>query len=167
MSNETSDNLDQLLRENACRRLIESYTYALDWMSWNELEALFWPEATFDFGLWTGGRSEYMPWVSKLEAGYQRRLHIFSIPRLQVAAAKGEGEVGAIMYFRATNQAGKLDDELMFGRYLLDFECRTQEWRISSLKFLMNGIQRFDPTDSGGASFFADNLSTQHPLFKR
>lgn len=161
------ENIDQLLRENDCRRLVESYSYAIDWMSWGELEYLFWPEAYFDFGLWAGDRAEFIPWVTALESGYKRRLHSFSIPRLRIAETHGHGEVGATMFFRIENDSGELQDELMFGRYLLGFECRDGEWRMSALSFLMNGVQNFQAADQGGASFFADNLNPQHPLFKR
>lgn len=162
-----AEQLNQLLAENACRCLVERYTYCIDWMNWNELEELFWPEAHFDFGMWSGDRCEYLPWVAALEAGYDRRLHMFSMPRLQIDQSRGQGEVGATMYFRLKNESGLAQDELMFGRYLLEFECRAGSWRMSALTFLMHGIQRFEPTDTGGAPFFADNLSPLHPLFKR
>ncbi|NHN39866.1 nuclear transport factor 2 family protein [Pseudomaricurvus alcaniphilus] len=154
-----------LLDQQACRQLLESYTCAVDWMNWSGLEDLFWPEAEFDFGMWSGSRDQYIPWVTALESGYQRRLHLFGIPRLSVQADNGSAEVGAIMYLRIGDNSPGTQDELMFGRYQVQFCKRSDVWRMSKLTFLLNGAHRFPATDTGGAAFFADGLSPQHPLF--
>lgn len=155
-----------LMDQHACRQLLERYTYAVDWMDWAGLEPLFWPDAKFDFGLWSGDLAAYIPWVTQLESGYQRRLHLFGLPRLSLDGERGKAEAGALMYLRLMNAEGEPQDELMAGRYLFDVERREGEWRLSRLAFLMHGAQRFAATDNGGADFFADGLSPGHRLFR-
>ena len=157
--------LDQLLNESACRRLLESYTYAVDWMHWDGLAELFWPDAQFDFGMWQGDRAGFLPWVEALENSYERRLHHFASPRLRVADDEGQAEVGALLFMRVIDDEQGAQDEIMAGRYLFSFECRSGEWRMQSLTFLLHGVQRLTATDSGGADFFADGLTPEHPRF--
>ena len=157
--------LRALLDERACRTLIERYAYAVDWMNWPGLEALFWPEAYFDYGMWTGTRDEAIPWVTQLEEGYQRRLHMLASPRIEVMGDRARAEAGAIMFMRSAGDDGAGREDLLFARYQFDFERRGGEWRMSNLRFLMHGGQTFAPTDQGGAPFFADGLTSAHPHF--
>jgi hypothetical protein len=151
----------RLVDESACRSLLERYTYAIDWMNWSGLEVLFWPDATFDFGMWRGTRGEFIPWVTTLEEGYRRRLHLFCAPRIEVIGTSARIEVGAIMYMRPSAER----DDLTFARYQFQATSRNGEWRLSQLRFLLHGNQIFSAGDQGGAAFFADGLDTRHPLF--
>jgi hypothetical protein len=149
-----------------CQDLLERYTYAIDWMDWAAMEKLFWHDATFDFGMWQGDRTGFLRWVSELERGYQRRLHLFAMPRIAIGEQSGKAEAGAVMFFRVRNEAGATHDEMMFGRYLFDLDKRDSEWRLSNLTFLMNGRHEFDALDEGGLPFFADNIDPSHPKFR-
>ncbi len=157
--------LRRLLDEAACRTLVERYAYAVDWMNWPGLEALFWSDAQFDFGMWSGDLAAYLPWVAALEQGYARRLHMFAIPRLEIDGDGGRAEVGVGMFVRSIDDAGAGQDDLMFGRYQFRFARREGQWRITSLHFLMHGAHRFAATDQGGSPLFADGLDPSHPLF--
>lgn len=157
--------LRSLLDERACRTLIERYAYAVDWMNWPGLEALFWPEAHFDYGMWSGDRAAAVAWVAELEQGYQRRLHMLASPRIEVMGDRARAEAGAIMHMRSATDDGAGRDDLILARYQFDFERRAREWRIAGLRFLMHGAQSFAATDQGGAPFFADDLTPAHPLF--
>jgi len=159
------DLLQLLLDERACRLLVERYTYAVDWMNWQGLEQLFWPDALIDFGLWSGDRDAFIPWVTALESGYSRRLHLFGAPRLQINDASGQGEAGCFMYLRSGDTAESSRDEIMVARYLFRFAKRDGEWRFSELRCLLHGVQGFAASDHGGADFFADGLTPAHPLF--
>lgn len=157
--------LRQLLDEAACRRLVECYAYAVDWMNWPGLEALFWPDACFDFGMWAGDRAGFIPWVTELEEGYSRRLHMLASPRLEIGAETGRGEAGATTVVRSIDADGIGQDDVIFGRYQFAFARRDGAWRMSALRFLMHGMHRVPAGDNGGAPFFADGLDRSHPLF--
>jgi len=169
MMSDLPDAERQLLRrltdESACRQLLASYTYAVDWMNWSGLETLFWPDAEFDFGMWSGPRDQFVPWVTDLESGYQRRLHHFSMPRLGIEGDRGHAEVGSLMFMRLPGESGAGKDELIAGRYQFGFTRREGEWRMSALQFLMHGAQQFPAVADGGADFFADGLTPDHPRF--
>jgi hypothetical protein len=155
----------QLINEAACRTLIEAYAYAVDWKNWSGLAKLFWDDASFDFGMWSGDTAGFIPWVTALEAGYSRRLHMLAIPRMHVGSETGHAETGNCTVVRGPNDQGIDHDNMIFGRYQFDFARRHGEWRISALRFLMHGIQSLPSTDNGGAPFYADNMDTTHPLF--
>ncbi len=167
LSNAERDQLRELLAERACRTLIERYAYAVDWMDWTGLEALFWPNAFFDYGIWSGDRAAAVPWVAELEAGYQRRLHMLASPRIEILGDRARAEAGATMFMRAPTEDGTGREDLSFARYLFDFERRNGEWRLSNLRFIHHGSQHFTPTDQGGAAFFADGLDSNHPYFAK
>lgn len=155
----------RLVNESACRALIERYAYAVDWKNWSGLEDLFWEDASFDFGMWTGDRAGFIPWVTELESGYSRRLHMLAIPRMDVSGETGHAEAGNCTVVRGPNDEGVDHDNIIFGRYQFDFTRRNGEWRISALRFLMHGFQSLASTDNGGASFYADNMDSSHPMF--
>lgn len=71
------------------------------------------------------------------------------------------------LFRRLVDESGARQDDLLFGRYKFAFECRGGEWRMSSLRFLMHGAQRFKATDAGGSPFYADGLDPSHPQFSR
>ena len=67
ISDAQATQLAALLDESVCRSLLERYTYTIDWLNWSGLEALFWEDATLDFGSWKGDRAAFIPWVTALE----------------------------------------------------------------------------------------------------
>lgn len=156
--------LRRLLDEQACRALLERYAYTIDWMNWAGLEALFWADAHLDFGMWSGDRAAFIPWVTELEEGYSRRLHTLASPRIEVMGDTARAEAGNCTYLRKIEN-GETRDECLFGRYQFRFEKRDGEWRMSGLNFLMHGLQIFPSNDQGGAAFFADNMDMSHPRF--
>jgi len=151
----------RLVDEAACRSLIERYTYAVDWMNWAGLEALFWQDAFLDFGMWKGNRAEFIPWVTQLEESYRRRLHMFSAPRIEVMGELARIEAGVLMFLRQSPER----DDLLLARYQFQAARRNGEWRLSKLHFFLHGSQSFPASDQGGAPFFADGLDTSHALF--
>jgi SnoaL-like domain len=157
--------LRKLLDESDCRALIERYAYAIDWMNWPGLEALFWPDAQLDFGMWSGDRTAFIPWVIQLEEGFTRRLHMLVSPRIEISGDTGRAEAGNCTYLRRIDEKGVAQDQALFGRYQFDFARRGSEWRFSGLRFLMHGLQQFPASDNGGAPFFADGLTPGHRFF--
>lgn len=165
LSGEELAHTRHLVAEGACRALLERYAYAVDWKNWRGLEALFWPEASFDFGMWQGDRVGFIPWVTDLESNYSRRLHMLAVPRMAIGASKGTAEAGNTTVVRGPGEDGAIKDQVIFGRYQFDFECRAGEWRMSALRFLLHGMHALDATDEGGAPFFADGLEPSHAMF--
>lgn len=165
-SQQERQQLRRLLDESACRTQLERYSHVVDWMDWATLPTLFWPDAELDFGMWSGNFTDFIPWVSALEAGYQRRLHLFCLQTLSVSGDRARAEVGMTNHLRLLDAAGVGQDDILFGRYQFGLERRAGEWRLSSLRFLLHGAQRLCATDSGGAAVFADGLSPAHPLFQ-
>lgn len=154
-----------LLDEHACRKLLETYCYAVDWKNWGGLAGIFWPDATFDFGMWSGDTAGFIPWVEQLEDGYTRRLHMFAMPLMAIGTDSGRAEVGNTTVVRSIDENGDGQEDIIFGRYQFRFERRDGKWLISALHFFMHGTARVAAADAGGAPVFADNLDTKHPRF--
>lgn len=126
LNSEDVKNLRHLVNEAACRRLLERYTYSIDWLDIDNLKTLFWDDAKLDFGFWSGSYDEFIPWVSELEAGYQRRIHMFGMPNMVISETNGKADAGATMYFRVINPEDQsAHDELMFVRYQLNLPRKT------------------------------------------
>lgn len=158
--------LAALLDESACRSLLERYTYAIDWLNWPGLVALFWEDAALDFGAWQGDRAAFIPWVTALEEPCLRRLHMFGAPRIELlGATEARMEAGALSLMRLAASEVEADnggtDTLYLIRYQFHVQKRGDEWRLSMLRFIPHGSQSF-PGDAAGS---ADRLTTTHPWF--
>ena len=166
MSAAPATQLGALLDESACRSLVEWYPYALDWLNWSGLEALFWEDATFDFGVWQGDRAAFLPWVTALEEPFVRRLHMFAAPRIElVGAAEARIEAGAMIHTRSTASDDAADevgtDTNLLVRYQFRASKRGEEWRLSELRCIPYGSQSF----AGDGAGSADGLTTTNAWF--
>lgn len=155
-----------LLDESSCRSLLERYTYAIDWLDWTALEALFWEDAELDFDTWQGDRAAFIPWVTALEEPYLRRLHMFAAPRIELlGTTEARMEAGSVVLVRSAAPEGEAagigTDTLVLVRYQFHVQKRGDEWRLSMLRFIPYGSQSF-PGDAAGS---ADHLTMTHPWF--
>ncbi|MBC7633853.1 nuclear transport factor 2 family protein [Aeromicrobium sp.] len=158
--------LATLLDESACRTLLERYTYAVDWLNWSGLEALFWEDATFDFGSWQGGLAVFMPWVKLAEEPFLGRLHMFAAPRIELlAATEARMEAGCVIHLRSAAPDEAVEDvgsdALVMLRYQFRAEKREEKWRLSMVRVMPYGSLSF----AGEVGASADGLATAHPWF--
>jgi hypothetical protein len=157
--------LDALLAKARLSELVAEYANLIDWIDWPRLDAVFWPEASFDFGMFKGGFDEYRTFVAELEEGYSRRLHMFALPAITLAGDAARIDAGCVIVCRTDDPAPGIDDTF-WGRYLFTAERRAGEWRLSGLTYVLNLFDRVErqADDRGGPMTFGDGLSPQHRL---
>lgn len=149
----------------AINGLIAEYADVMDWLDWDRLGSVFWPEAQFDFGMFKGGFAEYAGFVKTLEEGYRRRLHMFAIPVVRVNGDAARADSGSFIICRKDNDAHGSDD-IFAGRYLFTAERRNGEWRLSGLTYVLHFLEQraLSADDRGGPMHYGDDLNPQHPF---
>ncbi|CCA91397.1 nuclear transport factor 2 family protein [Novosphingobium sp. PP1Y] len=160
--------LADLVARARLTELVAEYGNLIDWIDWGRLDAVFWPEAKFDFGMFKGNFEEYRGFVAQLEESYARRLHMFAIPAITLAGEYARIDAGSVIVCRTDDPAPGIDDTF-WGRYLFEAECRKGEWRLSSLTYVLNLFDRAERAtdDRTGPMNFGDGLSPKHPFATR
>ncbi|MYL99050.1 nuclear transport factor 2 family protein [Novosphingobium sp. FGD1] len=160
--------LGDLLSRATLGDLLAQYANLLDWLDWERLDAVFWPEALFDFGMFKGDFAAYRTFVAQLEEGYSRRLHMFGIPSITLSGERARIDATSVIVCRTDAPAPGIDD-MFWGRYLFDAERRGGEWRLSGLTYVLNLFDHRErqADDRGGPMTFGDGLSPLHPLAAR
>lgn len=159
------DAIEQLITKARLAELVAEYANLIDWIDWGRLDAVFWPDATFDFGMFKGDFAAYRKFVAELEEGYARRLHMFGLPSITLTGERARIDAGCVIVCRTDDPAPGIDDTF-WGRYLLTAEKRGEEWRLSGLTYVLNLFDRTERQidDRGGPMNFGDGLSPRHPF---
>lgn len=159
---------ERLATRAALQDLVAEYAALMDWVDWDRLDHVFWPDAQFDFGMFKGDLAAYRDFVAALEEPYARRLHLFGLPVIRINGEKARVDAGSLITCRTANPAPGIDDTF-WGRYLFDAECRDGEWRFVRLTYLLNLAERVERTvdDTAGPMNFSAGLSPAHPLASR
>ncbi|WP_380876275.1 hypothetical protein ACFB49_08020 [Sphingomonas sp. DBB INV C78] len=154
-----------LLAKARLGELVADYANLIDWLDWGRLDALFWPDAQFDFGMFKGDLAAFRGFVAELEEGYARRLHMFAMPTIMLAGDRARIDAGSVTVCRTDAPAPGIDD-IFWGRYLFGAEQRNGEWRLTGLTYVLNLYDRIERTadDRGGPMNFGDGLSPEHAL---
>lgn len=157
--------IENLLAKAQLTDLVAEYANLIDWIDWPRLDAVFWPEAQFDFGMFKGNFTEYRKFVAELEEGYARRLHMFTLPSISVSGDSARIDAGCVIVCRTDEPSPGIDDTF-WGRYLLTAERRDGEWRLSGLTYVLNLFDRVvrAADDRTGPMNFGDGLSPKHPF---
>lgn len=148
--------------------LVAEYAGLLDWIDWDRLNMVFWPDSHFDFGMFKGDLAAYREFVATLEEPYARRLHLFGLPVVRIDGDRARVDAGSLITCRTAQPVPGVDDTF-WGRYLFDAERRDGEWRFVRLTYLLNLAERVERTidDTTGAMNFGTGLFPGHPLARR
>lgn len=157
--------LDRLVARACLQDLVADYAGLIDWIDWDRLDQLFWPESQFDFGMFKGDLAEYRDFVRTLEEPYARRLHLFGIPVIRIDGDRARVDAGSLIACRTADPAPGIDDTF-WGRYLFEAERRDSEWRFTSLTYLLSLAERVERTvdDRATPMNFSEGLSPSHPF---
>lgn len=160
--------LDRLVSRVCLQDLVAQYAGLIDWIDWDVLDKVFWPDAQFDFGMFKGDLAAYRSFVCGLEEPYARRLHLFGLPVIRIDGDRARVDAGSLITCRTDAPAPGIDDTF-WGRYLFEAERRDGEWRFSGLTYLLNLAERVERTadDRAGPMNFGEGLSPHHPFAPR
>lgn len=134
-----------LLDEARIARLVSRYASMVDWLDWPGMATLFTPDARFDFGpMFQGGLDGYIPFASALEEGYDRRLHLFGMPRIDVRGDRARAECPSWIHAR-TKGAEVHTDAVFAGRYVFDARRTDAGWKLSRLAYYLGVLDVTHP----------------------
>ncbi|GGC16778.1 hypothetical protein GCM10011371_00250 [Novosphingobium marinum] len=159
-----SSDIETLKAESEMNRLVSRYSTIVDWMDWDRLPDIFATDADIDFGqMFTGDLAGFTPFVSALEAGYDRRMHMFGLPRLDVTAQSGRAECTNISFTR-TKGSENNDDSIIFGRYIFEGKPIDGAWKLTRLKFMLNAMHASQqPVADESMLNTCDGMQPGHP----
>jgi hypothetical protein len=162
-----TDELQRLLDEAACRRLLMAYGPALDWRDEATLTRLFWPDAAIDYGFFQGQAKDFIPVLTAMNMLSMRRFHLTAgevLTHEDWGVLRGQS-YGMTQVIAASE--GGLSSTIFYGRYLDRFEQRSGEWRFSARRYLLHGSYtapyQEGPTLNGLLK--AEGLDPGHPWF--
>lgn len=153
-----------LLDEAQVSRLIGRYASMTDWLDWSGVAEIFTPDARFDFGpMFRGGLDDFIPFVSAMESGYDRRLHMFGMPRIDVAGNSARAECPAWIHTR-NKGAENHTDAVFAGRYVFDARRTEAGWKLIRLSYYLNVLTVANPPAEDEAPVNpADGWGPEHP----
>jgi SnoaL-like domain len=148
--------VQELLDRQAIHDLIARYSRTLDWLDDEGQAGCYWPEASIDYGFFTGTAEEFVPVVMAVERSTGRRWHMLaplSVKLTSATTAEGECYGIALGFRREGDEPYK--GNMYGGRYLDTYEKRGEEWRIASRRYIMDWtcVMPDQPDASPNAAF--------------
>lgn len=130
---ELSGQLRWLTDRQAINDVLCRYSRSLDRLDIDLLRSVFWPEAAVDLGpgLYQGEARNLFEFAMQFQGAMQVTRHELSNVLIEPL---GDGRAFAESYvyaFHVQDREGRVDDLIVYGRYLDHFERRNGEWRIS------------------------------------
>ena len=113
--------------------VLADYAYALDAKDWDALDAVFTPDATFDYAA-TGGEvgdwARIKPWLIKALGNFPHSQHLIGMPQIRLA---GDSATSNTMLFNPMTFASTDGPALFFRGATYRDVCRRTPagWRIS------------------------------------
>lgn len=153
-----------LLDEAQVSRLIGRYASMTDWLDWQGVENIFTPDATFDFGdMYRGNREGFLAFVAPMEEGYDRRLHLFGLPRIDVSGDTARAEAPAWIHTRNRGETRHVD-AVFAGRYVFEARRTDEGWKLTRLAYFLNVLDVTQPAVAPEApTNLADGFGPGHP----
>ncbi|MEE4452934.1 nuclear transport factor 2 family protein [Novosphingobium resinovorum] len=125
--------MEQILRElidrDAIRACVTRLARGEDRRSTELIQASWWPEARFDYGVHSGDFETYLAWVVPGADAIKDTQHLLGQTHIELSGDRAKAETHVFSYHRVDMGEGDRDT-CIGGRYLDSFEKRGQEWRI-------------------------------------
>ncbi|MFA7440218.1 MAG: nuclear transport factor 2 family protein [Sphingomonadaceae bacterium] len=129
------DNMEKRLRlledEAAIRSVIQRYGRAVDWLSTEDLDLIFFDDAEIDYGAFGGAGAEFKQTLQEVEAGFPRRWHFTGSIEIAWVDENTVDVESSQIVGSATSADLAADYSLFFGWYLDRLERRNGRWGIS------------------------------------
>jgi hypothetical protein len=130
----TARELDQLLAEQAIRRVLATYVRGVDRIDIELVRDCYWPDATDTHGPFTGVRDEFCVWVESLLKRHTMTMHCLTTSLIDVDV---DGDRASAETYGVAYHCGEPADDHRWNnvagfRYLDRFERRDGDWRIAA-----------------------------------
>lgn len=160
--------LTALLNEGACRRVISRYSAAVDWADREALAQIFWPDAKFDLGAFFVGAGEAgLDFLMASVNASLCRTHALGLTWLTLGENDARAETPAVNVWISRNPDGSITRYFLTARYLWELQKRQDDWRVSTLRIIVNTAQctPYDLSAQPPGFQLVEGLSVGHPLF--
>lgn len=135
-----ADDLQALLAREAIRNCLIRLARGEDRRDAAPIAASYWPDATVDYGVFSGGFDEYLAWVVPGSDEIRNTQHVLGQTYVEVDADAARAETHVVSYHRI--DYGEADHGACIGgRYLDRLEKRDGEWRIAGRVMLYDWYQ--------------------------
>jgi len=131
--------IDDLLAEAAIRDLQNVYCRAYDRVDMELLRSCFHPDATFDFGFFSGGLDAFIEMSEAGMPNFVSTTHATANQLVEVSGDRAWAEHYAVTILRLpAGEDGSQSEMVSNVRYVDKVECRDGDWRIVHRVLLMD-----------------------------
>lgn len=106
------------------------------------IKASCWPDATIDFGVFSGSFDKYLEWVVPGSPAIPVTLHTLGQSFIELTGDVAQAETHVTSYHRV-NMGTEERDTVIGGRYLDRLEKRGSKWRIAGRTMLYDWFRDF------------------------
>ena len=132
--------LRQLLDRETIRNCVARLARGEDRRDPQLISACWWPDATFDYGVYSGDFAAYLAWVVPGAEAIKDTQHLLGQTVIELAGDNAKAETHVFSYHRVDMGEGDRDT-CIGGRYLDTFARRDGEWRIAARTMLYDWSQ--------------------------
>jgi SnoaL-like domain len=104
------------------------------------LKACYWPDSSFDYGMYAGDFDAYLAWVVPGAESITNTQHIIAQCLVELDGNKASAETHVVSYHRVDMGEGERDT-CIGGRYLDRMEKRDGQWRVAHRTMLYDWFQ--------------------------
>ena len=137
--------LKDLIDREAIRNCVVRLARGEDRRSAEFIKGCWWPDAQFDYGVYSGDFPAYLAWVVPGADAIKNTQHVLGQTHTELDGTRARAETHVISYHRVDMGEGDRDT-CIGGRYLDTMEKRGDEWRI------INRIMLYDWETEWGAA---------------
>ncbi len=137
-----SAELQAMLDREAIRNCIARLARGEDRRDAEVLSACYWPDSSFDYGMYQGAFADYLAWVVPGADAILNTQHVLGQTVIELSGDTAKAETHAISYHRVDmgEEVGERDT-CIGGRYLDEFEKRDGVWGIKHRAMLYDWFQ--------------------------
>lgn len=147
-----SSEIQTLLDRENIRACIAAVARGEDRRDADLIKTCFWPDATSDYGIFSGSFDDYLAWIVPGSPAVPVTQHMLGQTVIELRGETALAETHANVYHRI-DMGAEHRDTVMGGRYLDRLEKRSGEWRIVQRTMLYDWFQ-----DIGTAADWSQGL---------
>lgn len=134
------DPTSAFIDREAIRHCLATLARGEDRRSAELIRRCWWPDATFDYGVYNGGFDAYLEWVVPGAEAIKNTQHVIGQSYIELGGDSASAETHVVSYHRVDMGAGDRDT-CIGGRYLDTMARRGGEWRIAARTMLYDWYQ--------------------------
>jgi SnoaL-like domain len=138
------DAIATFIDREAIRHCIATLARGEDRRSAELIRRCWWPEASFDYGVYSGDFEAYLAWVVPGADAIKDTQHVLGQSYIELSGDSAKAETHVMSYHRVDMGEGDRDT-CIGGRYLDTMERRGGEWRIAARTMLYDFYSDWGP----------------------